>query len=146
MCSCEQFKIKKTSSEAILKEELQTFNWQEVDAYPSFSKCDSLETNEEKSLCFSELLTNHILNYLQQEQIIVSQDINDTINLDFQVSEKGELMLLHSEIDSIVKVEIPAIERLIKESLEALPKIYPAIKRGQQVRTEFNLPIIINVQ
>ena len=41
LSSCEYFNVKKTSSEAILKEELQTFNWNEVDAYPSFSDCDS---------------------------------------------------------------------------------------------------------
>lgn len=145
LTSCEYFKVKKTSSEAILQEELQTFNWNEVDEYPSFSSCDSLSLKQDRKHCFSYTLTNHIYNYLQKEDIIVTKDINDTISLNFKVSEKGVLTLLDYKIDSLTIQEIPNIKNLIHQSLDSLPKIYPAIKRGQQVTTEFKLPIIIHV-
>lgn len=145
LTSCEYFKVKKTSSEAILNEELQTFNWNEVDTYPTFSSCDSSATKPEKDQCFEWTLTTHITDYLRKETIIVSQDINDTIVLDFQVSETGSLSLLDSEIDSITLQEIPNIKVLLSRSLDSLPKMFPAIKRGQQVRTQFKLPIIISV-
>ena len=48
LMSCQYFNVKKTSSDAILKEELQTFNWNEVDEYPSFPECDSAITKQEK--------------------------------------------------------------------------------------------------
>ncbi|MEP5338402.1 MAG: hypothetical protein ABJL44_06385 [Algibacter sp.] len=141
--SCEYFNVKKTSSEAILKEELQTFNWKDVDEYPSFSQCDSVTLKQERKDCFQRVLMTHISSFLQNEKIVVSQDISDTIILNFQVSETGDLKLLHAKIDSVTNIGIPEIETLLYKSLDALPKIFPATKRGQQVKTEFTLPIII---
>ncbi|MCF7559936.1 hypothetical protein L3X39_04740 [Sabulilitoribacter multivorans] len=145
LTSCECFNVKKTTPEAILNEELKTFNWKEVDTYPSFSECDSLAGKEEKMYCFQYFLKKHISGKLLNETIVVNQDINDTINLQFQVSDKGVLSILNTDMDSVTIKEIPNINELLYKSLDSLPKIYPAIKRGQQVTTEFNLPIIINV-
>jgi hypothetical protein len=144
LVSCEYFNVKKTTPEAILNEELQTFTWNDVDVYPSFSVCDSLKTKDEKTNCFTEVLTQHILKYLENEPIIVTHDVKDTINLEFQVSETGVLSLHDVKIDSLTIKEIPNIENLIYSSLDSLPKIFPATKRGQQVKTEFKLPIIIH--
>ncbi|WP_111308614.1 hypothetical protein [Confluentibacter sediminis] len=143
--SCEYFNVKKVSSETILKEELQTFNWKDVDEYPTFSVCDSTSTKQEKKSCFEQTLTNFITSYLQKDAIIVTQDIHDTINLNFKVTRTGTLILLDTKIDSLTNNEIPKIKQLLTESLDSLPKIFPALKRGQQVTTEFTLPIIINV-
>lgn len=143
LTSCEYFNAKKTTPEAILNQELQTFNWNDVDVYPTFSVCDSIEIKNEKTACFTEVLTTHILEYLQNEPIIVTQNVTDTINLKFQVSERGDLSLLDIEVDSLIVKEIPNIEALVYASLDSLPKVFPAIKRGQQVKTEFKLPIII---
>jgi hypothetical protein len=145
LTSCDYFNVKKTSSEAILKEELETFNWNDVDEYPSFSVCDSVLSKDEKTQCFQETITNNIISFLQDEKIVVTQDVNDTIRLGFQVSKVGDLLLNRSEIDSLTVREIPNIRALLDKSLKTLPKIYPAIKRGQQVTTEFDLPIIISV-
>ncbi len=143
LCSCEYFNVKKTSSEAILKEELQTFNWNDVDDYPSFTACDSIETKQNRKACFERVLTRHIGVFLKREKIIVTQDINDTIILKFQVSETGDLKLQNVDMDSVTRYQIPEIENLIYKSLDSLPEIFPATKRGQQVKTEFVLPIII---
>lgn len=146
LTSCEYFNVKKISSEAILEEELQTFNWNDVDEYPTFSFCDSVATKEEKKQCFESRLTNRVFNFLQQQDIVVTQDVNDTINLKFRVSEKGELTLLDFEVDSLTIEEIPNIKILIQQSLDCLPMVFPAIKRAQHVKTEVELPIIINVK
>lgn len=143
--SCEYFNVKKTSSEAILKEELHTFNWDEVDAYPSFSECDNESSRADKTLCFQQTITKTITYNLQKEQIVVTRDISDTIILQLQVSKTGKLLLLEAKIDALTLQEIPNIRDLLNKSLNALPKIFPAIKRGQQVTTEFKLPIAIHV-
>lgn len=145
LTSCEYFNVKKISSEAILKEELQTFDWNDVDQYPSFTLCDSSSIKQESKLCFETILTTYITGYLQKENIIVTQNINDTITLQFQVSETGDLSILGIKVDSITSQEIPNIEQLLRASIDTLPEIFPALKRGQQVKTEFNLPIIIAV-
>ncbi|WP_233783179.1 hypothetical protein [Flavivirga eckloniae] len=137
--------MKKTSSEAILNEELKAFNWNDVDEYPTFAACDSLSTKQEKQQCFTNTLTGHIFKYLQNEVLVVTRDINDTINLKLQVSETGTVTILETKVDDLIIKEIPNIKDLLTESLDSLPKVFPAIKRGQQVITEFRLPIIISV-
>ena len=39
---------------------------------------------------------------------------------------------------------LPNITNRINSAIDSLPKIYPAIKRGQLVTTQFKLPVIIN--
>ena len=82
---------------------------------------------------------------MQKEALIVTKDVQDTILLQFQLSEKGVLALLNAKIDSLTTKEIPNIESLLVQSLDSLPQIFPALKRGQQVKTEFVLPIIVKV-
>ncbi len=143
--SCDYFNVKKTSSEAILQEELQTFDWENVDSYPSFSECDSLQLKEEKKVCFESTLYAEISEFLQKQIIVVTQDVNDTLMLKLRVSNKGEMTLLSAQIDSITEGEIPDLQQLILKSLDALPQVNPAIKRSQPVATEFEMPLIIKV-
>ena len=143
--SCNYFNVKKTSSEAILEEELQTFNWNEVDVYPSFETCNTSAEKEDKKKCFQNTVTEAIYKSLAAEKIVVTQDIQDTILVHFQISETGELHLIDAKIDSVTMLEIPNMEVLLHQSLDFIPEIYPAIKRGQQVKTQFTLPIQIQV-
>ncbi|MGB1307457.1 MAG: hypothetical protein ACPG6B_01005 [Oceanihabitans sp.] len=143
--NCKYFNVEKTTSEAILEEELKTFNWNDVDVYPSFETCSTQESKEAKKKCFVNTLTSNLYNHLTAKEITVSQDIKDTIMVHFVISETGKIALINSKINLITKQEIPNIETLLLESLDALPKIYPAIKRGQQVKTQFTLPIEIRV-
>lgn len=143
--SCNYFNVKKTSSEAILNEELKTFNWNEVDEYPIFKSCDTSINKSQKEKCFETTLLEIITLKLYQNEILVSQDIHDTIFIEFKVDDKGALEITQTQIDSLIIAEIPEIESYLFESIDSLPEIYPAIKRGQQVTTKFKLPLIIRV-
>ena len=143
LTSCNYFKTKKTSTEAILKEELQSFNWSEVDEYPSLAVCDSLTDKHDQKRCFETAITRHVLQRLSEKQLTVRNDLNDTVFIDFKLSEKGEISILKIQANQNVRDEIPELDQFIHASIEALPQIFPAIKRGQQVTTQFRLPIII---
>lgn len=145
LSSCDYFNVKKTSSEAILEEELQTFDWDNVDTYPSFSQCDSLQAKEEKRVCFESTVYAEISAFLQKQIIVVTQDVNDTLLLKLRVANTGEISLLDAKMDSLTRAEIPELEALLLKSLDTLPKINPAIKRSQPVTTEFELPLIVKV-
>ncbi|MCB4807573.1 hypothetical protein LG651_04870 [Tamlana sp. 62-3] len=137
--------MKKSSSQDILNEELKAFNWTDVDEYPSFSSCDSIAVKQDRKDCFQNSLTLHIWEFLKQEQLTVTQDITDTIVLNFNLSKTGILKLTDIKMAHATRKEIPHIEALINRSLDSLPQVYPAIKRGQHVNAAFSLPIIINV-
>jgi len=145
LVSCKYFYVEKTTSRAIVEGELKTINWKDVDVYPSFAICDSVNGKYEKKNCFQYRLKKQILDALEKEIITVSKDVNDTVNLKFHLSEKGKLSLHELKMDSVTLEEIPNLEFIIEKSLDSLPEIYPAIKRMMQVKTEFSLPIVINV-
>ncbi len=142
--SCRYFDVKKTSSEEILKEELQSFNWKDVDVFPTFASCDSSSTIQERKLCFERTLINHIHNSLSTEKMVVSNELRDTIFIDFKLSDKGEISILNLKINKETLRALPNITNQINSAIDSLPKIYPAIKRGQLVSTQFKLPIIIS--
>ena len=145
LSSCDYFDKKKVNSQDIVNEELQTFNWKDVDEYPSFQTCESSSSKQESKQCFEATLTSHITSQLAQEKIVVTKDINDTVIINFLISEKGELNVLSINNSDSIKSQIPEIDSFFRQSLNDLPEIQPAFKRGQHVKTEFKLPVVIKV-
>ncbi|WP_353779642.1 hypothetical protein [Winogradskyella sp. 3972H.M.0a.05] len=145
VASCQYFDKKKVYTEDIVKEELETINWNDVDQYPSFSNCEALQEKLERKQCFETTLIDHVANYFSNQNIVVSEDIEDTLTLKIAIDKQGVLSLQTLEIDSLTQAQIPKLDSLVNRSLLTLPKIFPAIKRGQQVDTEFTLPIVIRI-
>lgn len=143
--SCDNLVKKKVSSQDILKEELETFNWNEVDVYPSFTICDSAVSKAAKKECFQNTIAQVIIETISNEYIVVSKAINETVYIDFIVSKAGIPEVLTIEANDLLYKQIPELDNLIYKTIKALPKIFPATKRGQQVRTQFKLPIAIQV-
>ena len=145
LSSCDYFDKKKVNTQDIVNEELQTFNWNDVDEYPSFTVCESSSSKQESKQCFETTLITHITNRLTKETIVPTENVEDTVMIKFHISETGNLSVLNIKNKEITKEQIPNLDSLLLNSLDSLPKIFPAIKRGQQVKTEFTLPIVIQV-
>jgi hypothetical protein len=145
MTSCDGFETKKLEKETIISEQLNTFNWNNVDQYPSFQICDDLEEKLDKKACFETEITNYFFESLNNEDLIVTERIDDTIYLDLLISELGQVTIINRKINPHTRAILPKIDTLLDESVKKMPKIYPAIKRGQQVRTQFTLPILIEM-
>ena len=144
--SCDYFDNKKVTSQDIIKQELQTINWSEVDEYPSFSECDTISEKQERKFCFETTMLKYVNTYLSQQHIVVSEDIEDTIKIRLAISNAGKINVLDINAKPETLEIIPEIDSLLRGSINALPKIFPAIKRGQQVHTEFVLPVVISIQ
>lgn len=145
ICSCDYFDKEKVYTEDILAEELQTFNWKDVDEYPTFESCESTTGKENKKVCFENTLRSILNSNLAKHQIIVSEDINDTVRLKITIDTEGVFFVDDIVSSDIIKSQIPQLDSLLRRSLDSLPKIYPAIKRSQQVKTQFVLPVIIKI-
>ena len=145
LSSCDYFDKKKVNYQDIVNEELKTFNWKDVDEYPSFEVCKRSNSKQERKQCFETTLITHITDHLIKEVIVVTKQVEDTVLIKFSISEKGNLRVINITNKEITKDQIPNLDVLLTTSLDSLPTIFPAIKRGQQVKTEFTLPIVINV-
>ena len=144
--SCQYYEKKKLDSNTILIEELKTFNWNEVDRYPSFENCvDAIDFQDSKQ-CFETTITTQISDYLSAQNLIVSQTVSDTIQINFLVLKSGQIKITQLQVQELTKQQIPGLDSLLNYSLKGLPKLYPAIKRSQQVQTAFQLPLVLKVK
>lgn len=144
--SCDYFEKKKLKTEDIVSQELETMDWNVVDQYPSFSVCDSVSEKQERKQCFENTILTKVNAYLSQQNIVVSEDVEDTITIKLQIDKTGDIFVLDVITKPETKSLIPEIDSLIFGSIKTLPKIFPAIKRGQQVTTEFVLPVVVSIQ
>lgn len=144
--SCEFNINKKISVAEILDEEWKAFNWSEVDEYPSFITCDTLSTISLKKECFTSTLSNQISVDLISNIKIVNRTIQDTVILKFTISKDGKISLDELILDQNIIDLKKIIDLSFQNSIDKLPKIFPAIKRGQQVNVKFTLPIFVSTE
>jgi len=146
MMSCDYFSKKKVYSQDLLENELETFTWNDVDEYPTFASCDSTLGKVKKQKCFESTLRNILNTNLSQHHIVVSESIDDTVQLKITIDNQGAFSINSIESNTLTKQEIPQLDSLLRQSLDSLPKIFPAIKRSQQVATQFSLPVVIKIE
>ncbi|MFD1062976.1 hypothetical protein ACFQ1Q_06930 [Winogradskyella litorisediminis] len=144
--SCDYFEKKKIKTEDIVSQELQHIDWNAVDSYPTFAMCHTKSEKEENRRCFEQIILGSVNSYLSKQNIIVSEDVDDTIMVKLQINKLGEISVLDINSKPETQRIIPAIDSLLIGSISKLPKIYPAIKRGQQVQTEFVLPVVVSIK
>ena len=142
--SCDLTINNELSVNQLVSDELETFNWSDVDTYPRFQNCDTIINKELNFQCFVNTLTSKVQTNLSNTGVIVDKSIKDTVMISFRVSDKGKITLdqLFSE-NEVLNVNL-LIDSIFKLSILDLPKLYPAIKRGQPVNTKFKLPILVS--
>jgi len=76
--------------------------------------------------------------------VVVSQKIDETIFVKLMIDHKGKVSLQKVDgMSDILQKEIPALDSLLHKSIQNLPKLQPAIKRGIPVVAQYQLPIKI---
>ncbi|MEM6686913.1 MAG: hypothetical protein AAF617_14105, partial [Bacteroidota bacterium] len=115
------------------------------DVFPSFSNCDTLEKEAQKT-CFFQTLTHQIYKQLTQNNLLVTKTIKDTIHVELYLDTLGIINVSKIQKKPRTAKYIPTLDSLITSSTKTLPKASPAYKRGIPVKTKFILPIILNVE
>ena len=142
--SCQNFTGGVPDKDVLLQKELKTINWNQVDELPSFSNCDSVADKTQKKQCFFDYLTQLIQQKLNADTLTVLYPQLDTINVKVTVLANATLEFAPQLHDSL-SYNTTAIDSIIKTKLVDFPKVNPAIKRGIPVKTQFVLPVILNV-
>lgn len=115
-------------------------DYTKVDVSPAFISCDHLEGSK-KSACFENELRVKVYKELHQHDFFVREDINETVVLTIQITSKGKINLKKIQSSSTIKSELPELEEILKKTIENMPVIIPAFKKGIPVVTEYTLPI-----
>jgi hypothetical protein len=138
--SCSFFQKKELPKEKVID---TVIDFNSVDIFPLFPLCDSLPSIEKQKICSQIKLSEHIYLSLESSNIMVSENVNDTILVKLNVDNYGKVSLVNLQSSDFIQQQIPKIDSLIIAGISNLPKMKPAIKRGIPVATEFTLPIIL---
>ena len=145
IASC-NFETKKISSEEVLEQESRSLNWKEVDEYPAFEECKNQTELAAAKNCFENKIARTIYSFLSSQQPVVTESINDTLYIYLEITKEGKAQIDSVKVDTTVTNQLPDIEEWLHQSIDSLPKIYPASKRGIPVSTVFKMPVVVKAE
>lgn len=137
---------KAISEEDLLRDELKKINFTQVDEFPSVAPCDSLENIESRKQCFFDFLTLTLQEKLDIDKISVLYPEIDTIQVKVTVFPDATLAFEPQFLSDSLAYNKIRIDSILRSRLADFPKINPALKRGIPVKTQFILPVILNVE
>jgi hypothetical protein len=121
-------------------------NFSSVDTSPSFKVCDSIIDKQKKSDCFRTTIHQKIGMELHKHEFSLKNPISEIVYVDLLINSKGKISLETFESSENMKIQLPKLAAILKASVNSIPSIYPAIKRGIPVTTKYRLPIKIELK
>ncbi len=129
--------------DGMIRKDSHRIDFTSVDEYPLFPSCDSLATLEMKEICFEEKLVASIKNSLEKKDFVTSKSSTEAIIIHVQIDNHGKAKLQDLETSSKIKEMLPELEHSIRESIDSLPTLIPAKKRGNFVNSKYMIPLYI---
>lgn len=146
LSSCQLFDKKVPDEQELLQQELQKINWNEVDAYPTVSDCETITDKEAQKQCFFDFLIQHIQQRISIDTLHVLYPEIDTISVKITIQPDATIVFETLKPEETISYDIAIIDSILQNRLSDFPKIEPAIKRGIKVKSQFVLPVIIKVE
>jgi hypothetical protein len=142
--SCQYLNKQVPDQNDLLQKELKNINWNQVDELPHFASCDSVADKIQKNQCFFDYLTQLIQQKLSIDTLTVLYPQLDTINVKVTVLADATFQF-EPQLNDTLSYDAIKIDSIIKTRLVDFPKVNPAIKRGIPVKTQFVLPVVLDV-
>ncbi len=137
---------KKITVDEFITEELNSLNWNNVDQYPVFENCLEINNVKNKNNCFVETITSSFRENLKTNNLVLNRTLIDTVRMVLKVDKIGKISIENMTISDQNNKYKEVITKSFENTVSSLPKLYPAIKRGQEVDVIFNIPIIISTE
>ena len=142
--SCDKFTFSKNNKNLQILDTIVNFS--SVDTSPSFNICRAIIDKQKKSECFRNTIHQKIGAELQQHEFIIKDSISEVIYVDLLITSNGSIILESIESSKKIKEQLSKLDSILKVSVDRIPNIYPAIKRGIPVTTKYRLPIKIELK
>ena len=146
LASCQFFDKKAPSEEELLKKRLEEINWKEVSTYPSLAECDGILNEQQRRECFFSSMTRLVQEKLSTDTLAVLYPEADTIQVKVTVFPDASLQFEPQFPQDSVAYNKIKIDSILKARLADFPAVEPAQKQGVPVKTQFILPVILNVE
>lgn len=146
LSSCQYFDGKVPDEGELLQKRLDEINWKEVSAYPSVHECEGILDKEQKKECFFTSMTRLVQERLNTDTLAMLYPQADTIQIKVTVYPDATLQFeTQFPADSVTYNKVK-IDSILQSRLADFPKVEPAQKEGVPVKTQFILPVILNVE
>ena len=145
LTSCQYFNRQVPDADTLLEKELKSINWNQVDEWPSFDHCDSLTDKTQKNECFLQQLNLLIQEKLNTDTLAVLYPEIDTLQLKVTVLPNATFEFSTQSAQTNL-YNTTALDSIFKARLVDFPQVHPAIKRGLPVKTQFVVPVVLNVE
>lgn len=143
LVSCTSWETKKMSTQELLHQKWQAVSLNEVGEYPSFMACDTTQDRLNHKRCFENTIQSTLVQVLASQELVLTQDVHDTVWIDFVINEKGAFCIDTLRLSQVVRKEVPLLEAWIQDAVLQLPEARPATKRDLPVKAKFKIPLVL---
>ncbi len=126
--------------EAPTEEPIEPVPFRLIENVPVFPGCEGLNSNEERSECMSEKISQFVnkrFNTNLGNQLGL-KGVN-RVHVQFKIDEKGNI------VETLSRAVHPKLEEEAKRVINSLPKMQPGKQRGKPVPVIYTLPIVFQV-
>lgn len=146
LASCQYFDKQVPDEDELLQQRLKEIDWKKVSSYPSLAECDAITDKALKKECFFTAMTRLIQEKLDTDTIAMLYPEIDTIQVKVTVFPDATLQFEPQISQDSVAYNVVKIDSILKARLVDFPKIEPAQKEGVPVKSQFILPVILDVK
>ena len=124
---------------------IEKITWTSNDEFPSIELCNELTESRLVNDCFKNFLSSEILKNLDLSKITIEKPLNDTVNIELLIDNKGKISISDKVIPENIIQMISNFEIFLDNAIDSLPIVLPATKTtlGVSVNSKFQLPIIL---
>ena len=143
LSSCEIFSPQSSVSKSNLQVLDTVIDFTSVDVYPIFSDCENYAESDDQKECFENSITEKLAELLSANDLKVNKEVNDTTSIDILVDNAGKASLVNIISPKSIQEELPNFESVVRKSIDQLPTMKPALKRGMFVKSQYRLVIVV---
>lgn len=137
----------RSSSSTVSIEKLKlldtVIDYTSVDRYPLFSSCTENDNKQEQKLCFEQALTQLLENKLLRYEYKVKRAVDDSTFVDLLINRNGKTRVVAIASPEGIDQQVPQLDSLIRLSVDQLPILVPATKRGIPVKSQYKLAVVL---
>lgn len=106
-----------------------------IENVPVFPGCENLQTEEERKVCFSKKVQEHIIKNFKYPPTALEMRISGKVYVQFVIDSQGRVKNIQKRgPDRLLEKEAARI-------IAALPTVKPGIQRGKPVKVKYAIPI-----
>lgn len=114
-----------------------------VDVYPLFTNCNETDEKHNQKECFAHAMTKRLEKTIKSIDYKVKERVNDSALVKLLVNNNGKTKLVAIESPKTITDNLPQLDSVIKASIDKLPIVKPAVKRGIPIKSQYHLAVIV---